>query len=104
MIHSSTYLTSVIPLLNLLQSRNPGKSPLRIAVIGSGQSAAEIVIDLHSRLGTIPVIGEKPHTLDLIIRKGSLKPGDDSPFVNEIFNPEGKPSTQPRLSFWMMPT
>ncbi|KAI9571339.1 L-lysine 6-monooxygenase (NADPH-requiring)-domain-containing protein [Boletus coccyginus] len=88
MIHSSTYLTSVIPLLNSLQSRNPDGSPLRIAVIGSGQSAAEIVIDLRSRLATIPVIGKKAHTLDLIIRKGSLKPSDDSPFVNEIFNPE----------------
>jgi L-ornithine N5-oxygenase len=95
MIHSSTYLTSVIPLLNSLQSRNPGRSPLRIAVIGSGQSAAEIVIDLHSRLATISVIGENAHTLDLIIRKGSLKPSDDSPFVNEIFNPESKRSTQP---------
>lgn len=90
MIHSSTYLTSVIPLLNSLQSCNPSKSPLRIAVIGSGQSAAEIVIDLHSRLTTIPVIGEKAHTLDLLIRKGSLKPSDDSPFVNEIFNPASK--------------
>lgn len=90
MIHSSTYLTSVIPLLNSLQSRSPDGRPLRIAVIGSGQSSAEIVIDLHSRLTAIPVIGEKAHTLDLIIRKGSLKPSDDSPFVNEIFNPESK--------------
>lgn len=90
MIHSSTYLTSVVPLLNSLQSRNLGESPLRIAVIGAGQSAAEIVIDLHSRLTTMPIIGDKPHTLDLIIRKGSLKPSDDSPFVNEIFNPEGE--------------
>lgn len=95
MIHSSTYLTSVIPLLNSLQSRNADRGPLCIAVIGSGQSAAEIVIDLHSRLATIPVIGEHAHTLDLIIRKGSLKSSDDSPFVNEIFNPESKRSTQP---------
>jgi len=90
MIHSSAYLTSVILLLNSLQSRNPDGSPLRIAVIGSGQSAAEIVIDLRSRLATMPVIGEKAHTIDLIIRKGCLKPSDDSPFVNEIFNPESK--------------
>ncbi|KAG8217718.1 L-lysine 6-monooxygenase (NADPH-requiring)-domain-containing protein [Butyriboletus roseoflavus] len=96
MIHSSTYLTSVIPLLDSLQSRNAGRSPLRIAVIGSGQSAAEIVIDLHLRLTGIPVIGEKAHTLDLIIRKGSLKPSDDSPFVNEIFNPETT-----NVAFWM---
>ena len=97
-VHSSTYLTSVIPLLNSLQSRNPDRSPLRIAVIGSGQSAAEIVIDLHSRLAAVPVIGENAHTLDLIIRKGSLKPSDDSPFVNEIFNPESRRSMQPKPS------
>ena len=24
----------------------------------------------------------------MILRKGSLKPGDDSPFVNEIFDPD----------------
>lgn len=90
MIHSSTYLTSAIPLLNLLQSRNPSGNPLRIAVIGSGQSAAEIVIDLRSRLADIPVTGEQAHTLDLIIHQGSLKPSDDSPFVNEIFNPKSR--------------
>ncbi|KAG9318678.1 L-lysine 6-monooxygenase (NADPH-requiring)-domain-containing protein [Chiua virens] len=92
MIHSSTYLTSIDPLLNLLQSRNPGRRPLRIAIIGSGQSAAEITIDLHSRLATIPVVADQGHTLDLIVRKGSLKPSDDSPFTNEIFNPECKSS------------
>ncbi|KAF8844468.1 hypothetical protein BDN67DRAFT_962822 [Paxillus ammoniavirescens] len=104
-IHSSTYLTSVEPLLDSLQSSYPGGRPLRIAVIGAGQSAAEVVIDLHSRLASIPVAGEKTHTLDMIIRKGSLKPSDDSPFVNEIFNPEttsaifglSSPSTRRRI-------
>jgi lysine/ornithine N-monooxygenase len=76
--------------LDSLQSSYPGGRPLRIAVIGAGQSAAEVAIDLHSRLASIPVAGEKTHTLDMIIRKGSLKPSDDSPFVNEIFNPESQ--------------
>lgn len=54
-------------------------SPKRIAVIGAGQSAAEIFLDLHGREGT---------QVDLISRAWAFKPSDDSPFVNEIFNPE----------------
>ncbi|CAE7095548.1 unnamed protein product [Rhizoctonia solani] len=63
---------------------------LRIAVLGSGQSSAEVLLDLRSRLANIPIEGEgiQEHQLDMIIRKGSLKPSDDSPFANEIFDPE----------------
>lgn len=51
----------------------------RVAVIGAGQSAAEVFIDLARRF---------PHVeASLVIRSGALKPADDSPFVNEIFNP-----------------
>lgn len=50
----------------------------RIAVIGAGQSATEVFLDLHGR----------PHapSVDLLMRARSIKPSDDSPFVNEIFN------------------
>ncbi|KAG8740979.1 hypothetical protein FRC12_015830, partial [Ceratobasidium sp. 428] len=64
---------------------------LRIAVLGSGQSSAEVLLDLRSRLADIAIDDETSgagHQLDLIIRKGSLKPSDDSPFANEIFDPE----------------
>ncbi|RMD42141.1 hypothetical protein DV735_g2997, partial [Chaetothyriales sp. CBS 134920] len=51
-----------------------------VAVIGSGQSAAEVFSDLQSRF---------PNALTrLIMRDTALRPSDDSPFVNEIFNPE----------------
>jgi lysine N6-hydroxylase/L-ornithine N5-oxygenase len=50
----------------------------RIAVVGAGQSAAEIFMDLHNRPNA-------PH-VDLIMRARAIKPSDDSPFVNEIFN------------------
>ncbi len=50
----------------------------KIAVIGAGQSAAEIFMDLHGRPGAPQV--------DLIMRARTIKPSDDSPFVNEIFN------------------
>lgn len=66
---------------------------LRIAILGSGQSSAEVLLDLRSRLAGIAIDGTPTgngHQLDLIIRKGSLKPSDDSPFANEIFDPECK--------------
>jgi L-ornithine N5-oxygenase len=69
--------------------------PTRICVIGSGQSAAEVFIDVRSRLSEMgPIVRDieevDRHEIDLIVRKGSLKPSDDSPFSNEIFDPECK--------------
>lgn len=54
--------------------------PMRIAVIGGGQSAAEAFIDLNDCYPSVSV--------DWIIRGSSIKPSDDTPFVNEIFDPE----------------
>lgn len=74
-IHSSTYLTSI--------DRVVGKATdarrKRVAVIGGGQSAAEVFVDMSRRF---------PHVdASLVIRSGALKPADDTPFVNEIFSP-----------------
>ncbi|KAF8444237.1 L-ornithine N5-oxygenase sida [Terfezia claveryi] len=73
-IHSSAYASVVASVLG------DREAPYKVAVIGAGQSAAEIYADLHSRYPNC-------HTR-LIIRRQALKPSDDSPFVNEIFNPE----------------
>ncbi|PAA00200.1 lysine N(6)-hydroxylase/L-ornithine N(5)-oxygenase family protein [Pseudomonas fragi] len=54
--------------------------PMRIAVVGAGQSAAEAFIDLNDSYPNVQV--------DIILRAGVLKPADDSPFVNEIFGPD----------------
>ncbi|MBM3108010.1 lysine N(6)-hydroxylase/L-ornithine N(5)-oxygenase family protein [Pseudomonas sp. V1] len=54
--------------------------PMRIAIVGGGQSAAEAFIDLNDSYPSAQV--------DLIIRGSALKPADDSPFVNEVFSPE----------------
>jgi L-ornithine N5-oxygenase len=84
-IHSSAYLTSVRTLLHNLTGK---AHPLRIAVVGSGQSAAEVALDLREQLrGVADAKGR--HEIHLIIRRGSLKPSDDSPFSNEIFDPSG---------------
>ena len=66
--HSHRYLDSIAA------NAQAGK----IAVIGAGQSAAEIFMDLHGRPGAPEI--------DLIMRARTIKPSDDSPFVNEIFN------------------
>jgi len=73
--HSSQF-ANIIPQI---QQRKPER-PLRFAVIGNGQSAAEIFHDLWSRFPDANV--------KLIIRGSSLRPSDDSPFVNEIFDPD----------------
>lgn len=54
--------------------------PMRIAVVGGGQSAAEAFIDLNDSYPSVQV--------DMILRAAVLKPADDSPFVNEIFTPD----------------
>ena len=52
----------------------------KIALIGAGQSAAEIFLDLHGRPNAPEV--------DLIMRGHAMHPADSSPSVNEIFNVE----------------
>ena len=68
--HSNDYLKEI-------EANSDAK---KIAVIGAGQSAAEIFRDLHGR--------PQGHAVDMIMRASSIKPSDDSPFVNEIFNAE----------------
>ncbi|WP_315782889.1 MULTISPECIES: lysine N(6)-hydroxylase/L-ornithine N(5)-oxygenase family protein [unclassified Bradyrhizobium] len=72
-VHTSGYLGS--PLITELHGQAP-----RVAVIGGGQSAAEVTLDLSERFPDAHI--------DLVFRGHALKPSDSSPFVNEIFNPE----------------
>lgn len=66
--HSSSYLKDM--------ARHP--QARRVAIIGAGQSAAEIFMDLQGRPGAPQV--------DFVMRARSIRPSDDSPFVNEVFN------------------
>jgi len=73
-VHSSRYMTEsakIFPDTN---------AALRIAVVGGGQSAAEIFNDVHQRFPN--------STATLLIKDTALRPSDDSPFVNEIFDPD----------------
>ena len=71
--HSSRYLETV-------EDVGLGGKAARVAVVGGGQSATEVTVDLRSRFPDA--------SIDLIFRGHALKPSDSSPFVNEIFNPD----------------
>jgi L-ornithine N5-oxygenase len=72
-LHTSAYLDAIVTAG--LEAKRA-----HVAIIGGGQSAAEVTVDLRSRF-------PEAH-IDLIFRGHALKPSDASPFVNEIFNPE----------------
>ncbi|KAF2444766.1 hypothetical protein P171DRAFT_431564 [Karstenula rhodostoma CBS 690.94] len=61
------------------------QKPYSVAVVGNGQSAAEIFDFLHTHYPNART--------RLLIKQGALRPSDDSPFVNEIFNPSRVDST-----------
>ncbi|KAA8905683.1 L-lysine 6-monooxygenase (NADPH-requiring)-domain-containing protein [Sphaerosporella brunnea] len=73
-LHSSSYAIHTPRLL-------PGRdAPYKIAVVGAGQSAVEIYTDLQGRYPNCKTT--------LFVRQSALRPSDDSPFVNEIFDPD----------------
>ncbi|KAH8919443.1 hypothetical protein BT69DRAFT_1246449 [Atractiella rhizophila] len=86
--HTSQYLDVVEPLLKtLFPTPSMGKKSVRIAVVGAGQSSAEVFINLHDRISELSLPEDATVHVDLFIRQTSLRPSDDSPFANEIFNP-----------------
>lgn len=93
--HTSAYKHCIDATLDRLSSY---RRHLRIAVIGGGQSAAEVTLDLVDRLSSLPTTrGEERHKVEMIIKRGCLKPSDDSPFVNEIFDPAGESTESIRI-------
>ncbi|RQM08722.1 hypothetical protein DH86_00002440, partial [Scytalidium sp. 3C] len=75
--HSSAYMDQIQQIQKLDSSQ---QRLLEFAVIGGGQSSAEIFNDLWDRFPQSKVT--------LVVKGSSLRPSDDSPFVNEIFDPE----------------
>ncbi|KAK3679483.1 hypothetical protein LTR78_001044 [Recurvomyces mirabilis] len=73
-IHSSQYATTVSQMFC------NGQQPRSVAVIGAGQSAAEVFNNIPSRFPDAKSY--------LLIRGSALRPSDDSPFVNEVFDPD----------------
>ncbi|MGH3757810.1 lysine N(6)-hydroxylase/L-ornithine N(5)-oxygenase family protein [Actinophytocola sp.] len=57
-----------------------GETPERFAVVGAGQSAAEVTKFLHDRF---------PHAqVCAVFSRYGYSPSDDSPFANRVFDPE----------------
>ncbi|CAH0023331.1 unnamed protein product [Clonostachys rhizophaga] len=83
-IHSSQY-AKVVP--HLLPKSS---APYRVAVIGAGQSAAEI-------FNNVQTLYPNSETW-LVMRQEFLRPSDDSPFVNQVFNPEYVDEVFPRAA------
>ncbi|KAM3442845.1 hypothetical protein NHJ13734_002169 [Beauveria thailandica] len=73
-LHSSQY-AYMVP--QILTDKN---AAYKVVVVGAGQSAAEI---FHNIQNLYP-----NSSTQLVMRQEFLKPSDDSPFVNSIFNPE----------------
>jgi L-ornithine N5-oxygenase len=84
-VHSSQYISSVEPMLATMKATT---RPLKIAVVGAGQSAVEVLLDLNSRLTSMDKSAGQTHDLHLIIRGGSLNPSEGGPFGNQVYNPE----------------
>ncbi|KAL2134014.1 hypothetical protein VTI74DRAFT_1219 [Chaetomium olivicolor] len=83
-IHSSQYAQLVPQVLG-------DKSvPYRVAVIGAGQSAAEIFSNVQNLYPNSKTY--------MVMRSEFLKPSDDSPFINSIFNPEFIDTIYPKSS------
>ncbi|MGH3877568.1 MAG: lysine N(6)-hydroxylase/L-ornithine N(5)-oxygenase family protein [Actinophytocola sp.] len=56
------------------------EAPRRFAVVGAGQSAAEVTKFLHDRFPQAEVCG--------VFSRYGYSPSDDSPFANRVFDPE----------------
>lgn len=77
-IHSSGYSTQIPRLLS------DKHKAYKIAVVGAGQSAAEIFNDIHSRYPNSKT--------KLIIKSSALRPSDDSPLYDPSSTPFGTSS------------
>ncbi|KAI5304946.1 PAK- GC kinase Sid1 [Ascosphaera pollenicola] len=73
-IHSSEFMNKVPQRFT-----NP-HAEYRCAIIGGGQSAVELSEEFGSRYPNSKV--------ELFMKGSAMRPSDDSPFVNEIFDPE----------------
>lgn len=81
-VHASSFLPQMERLEKVLQRLQLDRpsAPLRLAVIGGGQSSAEMLCYLRDRFPEAD--------LDMILRASALVPSDDSPFVNSAaFDP-----------------
>ncbi|GAA5884756.1 hypothetical protein JCM3774_005806 [Rhodotorula dairenensis] len=94
-VHTAQFLERIDPLLERIVPAAAATTkklnrPLRLAVVGAGQSAAECFLHLRSKLAPLLPAGsdalERPQ-VDLLIRSSALRNTDESQFINEVFDP-----------------
>ncbi|GAA5917308.1 hypothetical protein JCM5296_002925 [Sporobolomyces johnsonii] len=96
-LHTSSFLEQIESVLSssLLapSSTTFSSRPIRLAVIGGGQSATECFLALRSKLSALlpqlqaqGLLQHRPQ-IDLLIRKAALRPTDEGAFSNEVFDP-----------------
>jgi L-ornithine N5-oxygenase len=73
-LHTSEYLVRIKETLEGIR----GRKDLRVAVVGAGQSAAEVFLDVKGRLEDVGAEGAEIH---LLHKRGNLHPSDDSPYA-----------------------
>ncbi|KAL8279843.1 hypothetical protein RQP46_007693 [Phenoliferia psychrophenolica] len=90
-LHSSEFLHRIDRLLDDVLRSPPTDRPIRLAVIGGGQSSTEIFLGLRSRLAERAPSGDSSWTqrprIDMFLRKMALKATEESQFANEVFDP-----------------
>ncbi|BGP20483.1 hypothetical protein JCM10213_002277 [Rhodosporidiobolus nylandii] len=87
-LHTSSFVETIDPILSTIVSTVASSRPIRLAVVGAGQSAAECFLALRSRLASIlPEDIEHRPQIDMLFRSSSLRPTDEGPFSNEVFDP-----------------
>ena len=95
LVHSSAFLECAPETISAAVDAyvaSGSKAPFRVAVLGSGQSSAEIFLALRELIreafSHVTTTSAPPRAIiELFLRRTALRPSDDSPFSNEVFDP-----------------
>ncbi|GAA5927133.1 hypothetical protein JCM3775_002454 [Rhodotorula graminis] len=89
-LHTAQFQDKVDAILpHIVEARIRERRPIRLAVVGAGQSAAECFLHLRTKLAPfLPADAdfERPQ-VDMLLRNSSMRPTDEGQFSNEVFDP-----------------
>ncbi|BGO95943.1 hypothetical protein NBRC10512_005473 [Rhodotorula toruloides] len=86
-LHTASFLEHIDRVLPEVVE-HAEERPIRLAVIGAGQSAAECFLHLRTKLAPLlpSFLTHRPQ-IDMLIRSSALRPTDEGQFSNEVFDP-----------------
>ncbi|GEM11242.1 L-ornithine N5-oxygenase [Rhodotorula toruloides] len=91
-LHTASFLEHIHRVLPEVVERANEERPIRLAVVGAGQSAAECFLHLRTKLAPLlprsstSSLSHRPQ-IDMLIRSSALRPTDEGQFSNEVFDP-----------------